>query len=311
MKRLRRMLIARCEALLALSDRAYWLIMFSTLPFIIVGGFTHDQRIIVLAFLCQMVNLAMALARLLVALHHRKKAKGLHGQHRATPGDSRDHAGDVAAPVDTYRTISFTFPTSSVSSTAAIAADTASPGIAAPLPTRRGSEPIIGLRAWLVREVVHSPIATDSSASMQFVDFSRSSTRAHLESIVSSSIWMPGESMDGDVDKHRGDTSRYGVHAFSSWVTLCDFVHQFVENDVALSTRYRGFVLGSVALWGRVVVCERGYLASHAYPHTLVYASDGEEMLRDLGRRYGCETLYLSNVSPSTPLVTMDFKIFS
>ncbi len=308
MKRLRRMLIARCEALLALSDRAYWLIMFSTLPFIIVGGFTHDQRIIALAFSCQMVNIAMALARLLVALHHRKKAKGLHGQHRATPGGSRDHAGDVAAAVDAYRTIRFTFAVPEFSATATNAADAAGPGVNRSLPVRCGTEPIIGLRAWFVADVVREIADVDASTVMRFVNPSKRVVNWYLESIVATSIWLPGRALNGDM-ADTGEIACSGVHAFSELVSLLDFAKKLVA--AKYPSRYHGFVLGSVSLWGHVYVCERGYRASRAYPHTLVYASEGEDMLRALARTYGCEALPLSTVPKTQPLVTMTYQVYS
>lgn len=59
-----------------------------------------------------------------------------------------------------------------------------------------------------------------------------------------------------------------GVYAAGSLPQLRQYL-----NESSLQPAV-GRVLGQVALWGRVVECERGYRASHAYPQRIFVPSD-------------------------------------
>jgi hypothetical protein len=53
--------------------------------------------------------------------------------------------------------------------------------------------------------------------------------------------------------------------------------------------------IGQVSLWGRVVVCDRGFRAEYAYPQSPVYVETRAEpeLLAALGDAYGVEFVYV------------------
>jgi hypothetical protein len=82
--------------------------------------------------------------------------------------------------------------------------------------------------------------------------------------------WKPGKAMrasclarkDGNYRRHHapGPECRCGIYACKTQ-NLTGFFTLFPMMDV--------MVVGEVALWGRVVVCERGFRAQYAYPTRL------------------------------------------
>lgn len=54
---------------------------------------------------------------------------------------------------------------------------------------------------------------------------------------------------------------------------------------------YSNRIAGRVALWGRVIECEKGYRAEHAYPQTLYYTSDNEGLVRRISQVYGVDAV--------------------
>jgi hypothetical protein len=51
----------------------------------------------------------------------------------------------------------------------------------------------------------------------------------------------------------------------------------------------RPIALGSVSLWGRILVRERGFRAQFAYPYELFLVGGDEAMARDLRARYAVD----------------------
>jgi hypothetical protein len=120
--------------------------------------------------------------------------------------------------------------------------------------------PIIGWRVWL--------IIPDADS-------------LRLGSIVFQAPWPPGEPLVADCLRHRGARllfrGRRGLrHAAPKALCECGIyaaadparLDSYLDNPYPRRrTVHR--VVGRVALWGRVVECENGWRASHAYPEHL------------------------------------------
>jgi hypothetical protein len=107
-----------------------------------------------------------------------------------------------------------------------------------------------------------------------------------LMSTFMTSIWPAGAAMKACCGS---DTAglRHGIHAFADRGQAEEY---FDDQSRGKTTPH---VLGKVALWGRVVIHERGYRAQFAYPQTLLvprcYANPRSDIVRDLRRAYGIE----------------------
>lgn len=100
---------------------------------------------------------------------------------------------------------------------------------------------VIGYRAWLYT----------------------SSTHPFLSSITSSTIWKPGEIVEGDIREH-------GVYAFKT-------MEQVQAEFHGVGTYYpmpRPYVFGTIKMWGEIIEHEKGYRAQFAKIHTLEHAPD-------------------------------------
>jgi hypothetical protein len=100
------------------------------------------------------------------------------------------------------------------------------------------------------------------------------------------SIWPAGVPMKACCGSGAG-VLRHGIHAFASRGQAEEY---FAEQSRGKTTPH---VFGKVALWGRVVVHERGYRAQFAYPRTLLvprrYANPRSDIVNELRRAYGVE----------------------
>jgi hypothetical protein len=102
-----------------------------------------------------------------------------------------------------------------------------------------------------------------------------------LRSPIYSTVWLPGEATSAlcqlrerplGLRVPRGHAApdegcRCGLYASGSPQTVASFVSAPTFSDQDLDLRQR--VFGRVSLWGRVVVCERGWRAELAYPASL------------------------------------------
>jgi hypothetical protein len=100
------------------------------------------------------------------------------------------------------------------------------------------------------------------------------------------SIWPAGVPMKACCGSGTGDL-RHGIHAFASRGQAEEY---FAEQSRGKTAPH---VFGKVALWGRVVVHERGYRAQFAYPRTLLvprrYVNPRSDIVNELRRAYGVE----------------------
>jgi hypothetical protein len=85
-------------------------------------------------------------------------------------------------------------------------------------------------------------------------------------------IWIPSCAMHSIVVPSKYNSS--GVYAYSQPVDV---------------PKGRHVVSGRVALWGRVVICERGYRAQYAYPLELWFTRSSESRVRDVAGLYRCD----------------------
>jgi hypothetical protein len=93
-----------------------------------------------------------------------------------------------------------------------------------------------------------------------------------LFSMYRDHIWIPSCAMQSVVVPSRYNSS--GVYAYSQPVDFPKGKH---------------VVSGRVALWGRVVICERGYRAQYAYPLELWFTRASEDRVRDIAGFYRCD----------------------
>jgi hypothetical protein len=85
-------------------------------------------------------------------------------------------------------------------------------------------------------------------------------------------IWVPCGVMRSIVVPSKYNSS--GVYAYSEPVDFPKGKH---------------VVSGRVALWGRVVICERGYRAQYAYPLELWFTRASEGRVREIAEFYRCD----------------------
>jgi|SRR6516164_430213 hypothetical protein len=97
--------------------------------------------------------------------------------------------------------------------------------------------------------------------------------------------WLPNEPFEADEPPELDTT--HGVHAYKTMQNLLDYIRdpQALVDDFGLGLRKMdGIVLGSVALWGAVVICENGYRAQYARPQqfTQAFGNQADEVLARL-----------------------------
>jgi len=136
---------------------------------------------------------------------------------------------------------------------------------AKPLPKEFMAGPILGWRGWLVYSGPGKP--------------------TQLVSIVRKIPWEYGRPMQGQASPY--DES--GVYAVKT--------HEAVEVS---SYGYHNYVVGQVALWGRVIEHEHGYRAQYGYPSSLDFRRPMsgfprsvalQKIIQELRDGYGCEIL--------------------
>ena len=107
-----------------------------------------------------------------------------------------------------------------------------------------------------------------------------------LRSYVDSEIWSPGMPLESRELPKVFNTS--GIHAWKSKSRLLQYIlTRQTNNDEVL-------IEGTVALWGNIIECERGYRAQYAYPYKLEVLSSKKKINRKkientLRNNYGCE----------------------
>jgi len=114
-------------------------------------------------------------------------------------------------------------------------------------------EPIVGWRTWLVL--------------LEGGDF-------RLRSVVYDALWPPGRELVASCLRHRLPWRRRSGHVPPARRCRCGIYAAKEPEDAASYLEGRSWadalsdqrVIGTVSLWGRVVECERGWRASHAYP---------------------------------------------
>jgi hypothetical protein len=95
-------------------------------------------------------------------------------------------------------------------------------------------------------------------------------------------VWESGLPMVGEIDTERPQR-RTGIHAYS------DATHM-IAGSIAPCLQAPGvIVVGTVSLWGKVIVYERGYRAQFAYPRKLCWTNGDPKLLHQLAAIYGCE----------------------
>lgn len=121
-------------------------------------------------------------------------------------------------------------------------------------------------------------------------------------------IWTPGEAAKSNklpnyyFSEPRLDLS-FGIHAFKKMDDLLEYLKYQHLTQAYLLYHIVGlpklYIIGQVALWGKIVEQESGYRAEFAYPHKLEFTYshglhheyDLKEIENNLRRSYGCEVL--------------------
>lgn len=90
-----------------------------------------------------------------------------------------------------------------------------------------------------------------------------------------------------DAPHHDGQC---GIYAFSDREITLQHLRETNRYLLRLPrphTSLYEFVLGKVALWGKIVQHERGWRAQYAYPYEIFVMSGENHIARSLGKRYG------------------------
>jgi hypothetical protein len=146
-------------------------------------------------------------------------------------------------------------------------------------------------RAFILRDAPpkFAPVSNSTEAIVAWRVWRLAAPGANEGSLMSTfmtSVWPAGASMKACCGSG-GANLRHGIHAFASRSQAEEY---FDEQSRGKTTPH---VYGEVALWGRVVVHERGYRAQFAYPRTVLvprrYAGPRSDIVNDLRRSYGVE----------------------
>jgi hypothetical protein len=143
-------------------------------------------------------------------------------------------------------------------------------------------EPILGWRLWHVR--LHGG-------------------EYRLESFTRHHISWPArrrlEASCNALGRHQAPSTAHecGIYAFRSRELAEELLRRYVgvrqcygrEQEFPPPPRGRPIAIGSVSLWGRVLVRERGYRAQYAYPYELFLVNADDAIARDLRRLYAVD----------------------
>ena len=103
-----------------------------------------------------------------------------------------------------------------------------------------------------------------------------------LKAIGSTGTWEPKKAMEAVCNKNKQDHPapgygcECGIWSFNTLEDLVPVLAGYSEIKI----------IGQVAIWGRVIECEKGFRSSHAYPTELWILSE-EKSLEQLGYTYG------------------------
>jgi hypothetical protein len=140
-----------------------------------------------------------------------------------------------------------------------------------PLASSEQAEPIIAWRAW--------SLARDGDG------------KIHLCSLTQPVLWPLGSPLCSGIEP-----PHYWGHAYPNPGIFALKEPSMID----LGNRTYGIV-GTVALWGKVIEHADGYRAEYAYPQHLIVppgVPDAENVARELARAYGCEVEVESGTSP-------------
>jgi hypothetical protein len=130
--------------------------------------------------------------------------------------------------------------------------------------TRKRSEVVLGYRVWRVSSIDVEPAPVPRLVSL------------HLDR-----LWVPGEPMRGKIDLDH-PARMLGVHAYAE-------SGEEILGELRMMRHGCTLVVGTVSLWGRVIILQKGYRAEMAYPRDLCWTnSDDPGLLQELARTYGC-----------------------
>jgi hypothetical protein len=143
------------------------------------------------------------------------------------------------------------------------------------------AEPILGWRLWHVRP---------HGGGYRLESF----TRHHVS-------WPARRRLEAGCAAH-GDGApssghECGIYAFKSRELAEDLLRRYVgvrhrygrEQEISPAPPGRPIALGSVSLWGRILVREHGYRAQYAYPYELFLLNAHDEIASALRRLYAVD----------------------
>ena len=143
------------------------------------------------------------------------------------------------------------------------------------------AEPILGWRLWHVRP---------HGAGYRLESF----TRHHVS-------WPARRRLEAGCAAHGGEAPssghECGIYAFKSRELAEDLLRRYVgvrhrygrEQEISPAPPGRPIALGSVSLWGRILVREHGYRAQYAYPYELFLLNADDRIASDLRRLYAVD----------------------
>lgn len=143
-------------------------------------------------------------------------------------------------------------------------------------------EPVLGWRLWHVR--LHGADYRLESFTMHHVN------------------WPARTRFEASCPVHRdgapSDDHECGIYAFKTRELAEELLRRYTGVRQRYGREYqelppvrqgRPIALGSVSLWGRILVRERGYRAQYAYPYELFLIGGDEQIARELRDRYAVD----------------------
>jgi hypothetical protein len=114
--------------------------------------------------------------------------------------------------------------------------------------------------------------------------------------------WPPRGRLEASCALHREaapvSDHECGVYAFKTRALAEDLLRRYTGIRQCYWREYRELppvrqgrpiALGSVSLWGRILVRENGFRAQYAYPYELVLIGGDDDIARELRKRYAVD----------------------
>lgn len=138
--------------------------------------------------------------------------------------------------------------------------------------------PLLGWRAWKVR-----------------APFSGSGACPGLSSVILDTPWAPRRKFSAEHSFDLGVKCRgllnldcsCGVYAFNDPIEAFAYLMRVRDRLLGMSVEV---AMGTVSLWGKVVECESGYKAEHAYPHHIYLPASFARFLPVVSSAFGVAT---------------------